>query len=154
ALRVVLGPDEIVRVVDMGKQVVVKLTSHAGKVALAKVSPDGDQVVTYGEDRVASVWGEGVARGIDELSPYEKFRQLQMLSGPSVFASDGTILTMRVGAAKTGKEKVGQFEVFTFDYPSMAVRIEAAAKSDRHLVELADGSLVVIEPGKMIECAR
>jgi WD40 repeat protein len=154
AYRVELRGTQTVDVLDKDGKPAIKLVGHAAKVKLAKFSGDGDQLVTFGEDRVASIWGEGVSRGIDELSPYEKFRQLQALGGPSVFARDGSILTLRAGPQKTGKEKAGQFDVFTFDFSSPLIRIESAANWERHLVELADGFLAVIEPEQIIPLAR
>ncbi len=136
------------------------LVGHAGAVTLAKISPDGDQVASFAEDKVLSIWGEGIARGIAEFSPYERFRRLEELEGPSVFLPDGSILTLRVGAGPAPraveKLKPERFAVSVVNLPSMATRVELAARDQRMLVEMRDKTMVVVQPDvkKVYPCPK
>jgi WD40 repeat protein len=129
------------------------LAGHAGAVVLAKISPDGDQVASFGEDKVLSIWGEGLAGAVAllvQLSPYERFRRLGELEGPSVFLPDGSILTLRVGAAPAPRAverlKPEKFAISVVNLPSMAARVEMAARDQRMLVEMRDKTMVVVQP--------
>src|SRR5258706_7836740 len=58
-----------------GMLLLKQLRGHAGIVKVLKFSPDGDRLASFADDNVLSIWGDGVAHGITELSPYERLRR-------------------------------------------------------------------------------
>jgi WD40 repeat protein len=137
------GSDKIFIRAD-GK-LITQLLGHAGEVRLARISPDGDQVATFGEDRVLSIWGEGSGSEMLQLQPHERFRQIQTLQGPSVFLGDGSILTFLEGAKSLERGNVGQFQNVVCNLPVKIDRLEFAANKSRILAEMQDGKLTIID---------
>lgn len=121
------------------------LAAHAGTLKLAKASPDGDQLATFAQDKVLCIWGDGVPRGLDQLSPYERLRRVKDLSGPAVFLDDGSILVFGK-APKEAKATSDPFKLSYIDLPGKARHVQKAARRQQFLVTMADGKLVVVQP--------
>jgi WD40 repeat protein len=119
------------------------LAGHAGAVALVTMSPDGDQVASFGEDKVLSIWSDGPPRGIAELSPYERLRRLGQLEGPSLFLEDGSILTFR---SRKGEAtlKSGSFKSSFVNLPGRVTRVQFAARNQQLLLEMEQEKLAVV----------
>jgi hypothetical protein len=107
------------------------LVGHAGMLKLGKTSPDDDEIVTFAQDKVLSIWGDGAPRGIDELSVYERMRRIKDLAGPAVFLQDGSVLTFAQGGIVL---------------PATPRRVKAAARAERLLVEMEKDALAVVQP--------
>jgi WD40 repeat protein len=123
------------------------LVGHAGAVKLARLSADEDELATFGEDKVLSIWGDSTPRGIVELSPFERLRRIGGLAGPSVFLEDGSILTF-ASEPKTPLQNLGQFKFSLIDLGAEARHATFAARAQRLLVEMENGKIAVVQPNE------
>jgi WD40 repeat protein len=129
-------------------QLLAKLVGHAGTVRLAKISPDGDSIASFGDDKVLAIWGDGVTR-LNELSPMERLVQLGELDGPNVFLKDGSIFMFKGGQVSLGPHQPGkELKVWRADVPGMVRRVEFSATCERALADGGDGKVLVLEVEK------
>jgi len=136
------GPDAIW--IWMNGTIVKELAGHAGEIKMVKTSPDGDQVASFGEDKVLSIWGDGSTR-LGDLPAYERMVQLKELQGPGIFLQDGSVLTFKNINNRSVRSGRKDLKILDIEAPSTVKRVEFSAGGDRMLVEMQEKNFIVVE---------